>query len=100
MASILSDTARMGGGVEGRICREPAVRASAAKQHRRRPTVIGAGITLGPRTCDAIHHARFAVVAGNLQASTRLMLRKQFLETSRGRIAELLQRGMQTVDAL
>jgi predicted ArsR family transcriptional regulator len=28
------------------------------------------------------------------------MLRKQFLETSRGRIAELLQRGTQTVDAL
>ena len=28
------------------------------------------------------------------------MLRKQFLDTSRGRIAELLQRGTQTVDAL
>lgn len=28
------------------------------------------------------------------------MLRKQFLETSRGRIAELLQRGTRTVDAL
>ena len=44
--------------------------------------------------------ARRGHVAEKLQGPDALMLRKQFLQTSRGRLAEILQRGPSTVEQL
>jgi predicted ArsR family transcriptional regulator len=52
------------------------------------------------RICKAAAIVGPTCLAGKVQDYDAPMLRKRFLETSRGRIAELLQRGTRTVEAL
>jgi predicted ArsR family transcriptional regulator len=57
-------------------------------------------VKCGLEYLQAPRHAAGTRMAAKLQAGDAPMLRKQFLQTSRGRIAEILQRGPATVEQL